>query len=315
MNNMLRYILFFVFLTTPLFAMASVSSAGIPKDLMWFSKNPFYAGDNITVYTVVYNSTPYEFSGTMELRDETQVIGKQKFHVGPSGASEIVAIPWMVGLGDHNLSMVATNGIFTLSGKTVSNSEVTHVQSGQVELFTELPPAKVATVSADPLATSSSATASSSMISSLGVAVADHIPAPIVSTAVPVFGYLEQFRVAQASSALAIIHGAESNIISAGGDENALTATSSKTHLDKWGGVIDASTTAAALAKKRSDMKGWDLLLHGTSGADLVRTPWQYVKLFFSLIFSFIIDHAILFYVVLLLLIYKIVRILLGFFL
>lgn len=316
MNILLRFILIFLFLLTPMFAMAEGSSAGIPKDLMWFSKDSFYAGDTINVYTVVYNSTPYQFAGTMELHDGNRILGKQEFIVGPFGTSAVVAIPWRVTLGSHDLSMFVTNGTFMFDGKPASYAGVTNVQSGQVELFAETPPSSMKSVPSVTSTVSPSAiSASSSLISSIAVQVAERIPEPIVSTAVPVFGQLEQFRITQAASVARVIHAAEEAIIGAAGPEPKNVATSTGTHLDQWGGVVDDRANGTSTVKTRSQMKGWDLILHGTSGADIVHTPFQYVKLFFSLIFSFIINHAFIFYMVLLVLIYKIIRIVLGIFL
>lgn len=312
MNILFRFILVFAFVFTPAYVMADGGSAGIPKDLMWFSKNPFYAGETINVYTIIYNSTPYQFAGVVELRDGNEVLGRRDFIVGPSGASDVVEIPWQVSLGEHNLGMYVTSGIFTFAGKTVSDAVLTHAQSGSVEIFAERPPAVAAKL---PVTASSGApAASSSLVSSIGIKVTEHLPSPIVSNAVPVLGYLEKFRVSQAASAASVIHGAEDAIIAAEGTSTEKISTSTTPYLDKWGGVIDPLTEGTSTVKTRSQMKGWDLILHGTSGADIVRTPFQYVKLFFTLIFSFITAHALLFYVILFLLIYKIIRIVLGIF-
>ncbi len=310
MNTLSRFILVLLLILSPAFALAQSASAGIPKDLIWFSKSPFYAGETVYVYTVVYNSTPYQFAGTMELRDGLRAIGKQEFSIGPSGASEVVGIPWKVTSGNHDLSMFVMSGTFSLDGKVVSHGGVTYVQSNQIELFTEAPPVSAAS----PTTTPSGSSATSSLISSIGVKVVDKIPAPIVSTAVPVFGHLEQFRINQALSAAKIIHNAEESIVRAMGTSTEVVASSTGTHLDKWGGVIDDRLTASSTIKTPKEMKGWDLILHGTSGSDLVHTPIQYVKLFFTLIFSFIINHAVLFYVLLILLIYKTLRVILGLF-
>lgn len=314
MNILLRFIFVFVFLSTPLFVMAE--EAGIPKDLMWFSKSSLYAGDAVVVYTVIYNSTPYQFTGTLELRDNNRVLGKKDFIIGPSGASEIVGIPWRVTLGSHDLTMFVTNGTFTFSGKAIANTGVAHIQSHQVEVFAEMPPAiPVASVSTTTGTVShNGTTASSSLIFSLATEVVEHLPEPIVDNTVPVFGQLEQFRIAQAAGAARVIHAAEEAIIGSVGTSTKNVATSTDTRLDKWGGVVDERTNGTSTVKTRSQMKGWDLILHGTSGVDIVRTPFQYVKLFFTLIFSFIINHAFIFYIVLALLIYKIIRIVLGIF-
>lgn len=315
MNIFFRSIFVFIFFLTPIFAIAEVTSAGIPKDLIWFSKSSLYAGDTVNVYTVVYNSTPYQLAGTMELRDSRRVLGKQEFTVGPSGASEVVVIPWKVTSGNHNLRMFVTNGVFTFNGKTIANVGVTHVQSGQIELFTELPSVADPQVSVAPImASSGGKSASSSLISSIDVQVVEHVPQAIISTAVPVLGHLEQFRITQAASVSGVIHDAENAINAAARTEAGVMSTSIASRLDKWGGVISPETNGTATPRTKSQIKGWDLLIHGASDTDIVRTPLQYVKLFFALILSFIISHAIVFYIVLLLLIYKTVRILLGIF-
>lgn len=316
MNILSHCILVLMFFLAPVPLLAQeVSSAGIPKDLIWFSKSPFYAGDTVNVYTIVYNSTPYQFTGIMELHDGNRVLGKQGFIVGPFGTSATVAIPWRVTVGNHDLSMTVANGVFTFDGKVVSHVGTIDVQSGKVELFTEMPPATVMSVSSTTTQMSSNQTsASTSIISSIAFPITERIPEPIVSAAIPVLGHLEQFRVAQANRAARAIQSYEEAIVGAVGTRAEDTSTSTGIRLDKWGGVVDDRINGTSTVKTRAQMKGWDLILHGTSGADIVRTPFQYLKLFFTLIFSFIINHVFIFYLVLLLLVYKIIRLVLGIF-
>ena len=293
-------ILSLVFL--PLFASALNVSAGIPKDLVWFSKDPFFAGDTIVVYTIVYNSTNYELRGVMELQDASApVIGKKDFDVGAGGRSVILSFPWRVTPGGHALRAVVTKGSFTLDGKVITNVDANFTTTAPIERFAEVAPPAAPDHSlqtATAVATTKNSDTSSGP-SGLASQFAEHLPAPVVSVAVPVLGSIEQFRVSEALRARETVNEAERSIVA--------SSTPAGQHAKEG----ESASTSPAI---RGSASGWNLLLHGASNADILKTPFQYVKLFFALIFSFLTTNIYAFYILLLLIIYKSVRLLVGIF-
>ena len=87
---------------------AATLPAGIPERSLWFSKDPFFAGESITVHTLIYNSTAYRLDGTLTLYDGTTTIAKKDFSIEGGGASSVVSFPWLVQGGNHALSASIT---------------------------------------------------------------------------------------------------------------------------------------------------------------------------------------------------------------
>lgn len=108
---MLRTLIFsivFLFLS-PLGAFATTTpliSAGIPKSQLWFSQDPFFAGEEITIYSLLYNSSPNEFVGTLALYDGKIPVGKKEFSITGNGGYSVLGFSWRATEGSHNFYAV-----------------------------------------------------------------------------------------------------------------------------------------------------------------------------------------------------------------
>lgn len=324
--------LFVVVTPAPLFA--ATAPAGVPRDALWFSKEPFFVGETITIFTVVYNSTDYRLSGTMELRDGTTTISTKEFIVETLGASQIVSFPWTVTPGSHLFSAVITQDELRKEGGILRNDALAETKASSAKRFADsdtdhdgvgniidtdddgdglsdieekksktdvlnfdtdgdgIPDGK----DARPLikekievATTSIATAvlpKSDPVSFVEEKIKSTLPEPIISRAVPILGSIEDFRTKQASGADERVNGLIEKI-------QTTTGTSSP-HINTDG--------------------GWPILGGGVASGDIAKSPFAYVKLFFALVLHFVTSSPYVFYILILLVIFKLVRFLFRFF-
>ncbi|MBP9711421.1 MAG: hypothetical protein KBD55_00070 [Candidatus Pacebacteria bacterium] len=97
------------------FILAQESGAGFVPGNIWYSKDPFDAGDKIKIYTMLFNPDIREFSGTVIFFDKSLFLGKKDFVLKPKDATEI-SIDWTVVAGSHKIYAKIENAKFALGG-------------------------------------------------------------------------------------------------------------------------------------------------------------------------------------------------------
>jgi hypothetical protein len=319
-------LLFVVFFPAPLFA--ATAPAGVPKDALWFSKDPFFVGETITVFTVVYNSTSYRLSGTMELRDGTTTISKKDFIVDTLGASQIVSFPLTVTAGNHLFTVAITQNELRKEGGTLSTDLLAETKTTGAKRYADLDTdtdgigniidtdddgdgltdAEEKKLKTDPLdpdtdgdllpdgkdphplikdktdiATTSLPSFSipkSDPVSFVEEKIKTTLPEPIVSKAVPILGSIEDFRTRQAGDADERVSGLIATI---------------------------KGTTSTPLLETHTGAR-WLTLGQGVTHGDVAKSPFAYAKLFFVLVWHFVTSSVYVFYVLILLIIFKLIR-------
>ena len=251
---------------------AASVSAGVPTELIWFSKDPFVESDQITIFAPLYNRSTYRFQGTLTLRDGDVTLGVRQF-VLAAGSSEIFAFPWLVTRGEHSFSVLISGGEFVSVGKNTVDLPIAEGTAQAVKRFVESKPIPLASSSAPETATPSQ-----------GANVTDYlstkIPDALRDDALPVVGRIEDFRLNQATRAEAVATG-----IIAG-----LPVSQ------------DASTDSSA----------WGVWRAGVVSGEIIHTPWEYVKLFFVLCYQFLTGNIYVFYIFCSYVIYLLVRLILS---
>ncbi len=278
----------------PFAASALSIPAGILKDQIWFSKDPFFAGDTITIFTFVFNSSDYRLSGTMVLTDGTTTIDKKTFTVLPSGGSQVVSFPWTVTRGQHNFSAkISENQLDKVTGGVV-NTPISTIQTVSVKRFVDLDTNHDGTpdrkelhtlIKAAPLLPPTQAPIlPANPIKTLEQSISDNAPLPVSSTAIPVIGFMEEIRVSQAKSANRSVLKAALNL-------------ASDAALQEGIGVATPISTSA-----------WGVFTHGITSGEVAKSPLDHVKLFLALIWQLFTTNMYAFYALLLLVIYKAIR-------
>ncbi|MEK7143280.1 MAG: hypothetical protein AAB756_00445 [Patescibacteria group bacterium] len=98
----LLFILFF-FGSPVTQAEEKIGNAGFTPGNIWYSKDPFFAGDVVIVHTMVFNSGLDEISGTVEFYDAVTLLGKIPFNISPGGGFKNVTMEWKVNEGYHKI--------------------------------------------------------------------------------------------------------------------------------------------------------------------------------------------------------------------
>ncbi|MBI5470114.1 hypothetical protein HY968_02215 [Candidatus Kaiserbacteria bacterium] len=89
-----------VLLAIPFTTSAEILSAGFPPHSLWLSKTNASAGENIRIYTVVYDSGTAAISGTVSFFVDDAVLAQQQFKLA-SGDSSIISADWTAKEGAH----------------------------------------------------------------------------------------------------------------------------------------------------------------------------------------------------------------------
>lgn len=289
-----RYLIITVLLM-PVLASAAVNSVGIPTGGIWFSKEPFFVGDQITVNTLVFNATPNVIRGSLELLDGPTIL-QQKDVALDSGDSKVISFPVQVTRGKHAYHIRVAGGDFTGEGGTPIVVRTTGDYVAQtVELKREavVNPA-LATTPVEPKSTSSVGIATTSAITSKDAqGVADAIekvlPAkvvePVVNFAVPIIGATESFRVDQANANTKRIDGTIGDLARQIGVAKVLGASTEATS--------SAKAASQAVPEKTS---AWAIFGKGITSNNFIQSPFGYIKLFFFLLYHAVVSAAWLFY-------------------
>lgn len=93
------------------FCASAQSLAGIPSGGIWFSKDPFFAGEQITVNTVVFNATENEIRGTLEFLDGDALIEKKEITLAAS-ENRVIGFTLLVTEGKHAFRVRVAGGDF-----------------------------------------------------------------------------------------------------------------------------------------------------------------------------------------------------------
>ena len=111
-------IISFIFLSHPLFLFAqTVSNVGLVEHTIWYSQDPFFEGDTIKIYTLLYNSGVSSVSGTVEFYDNETLLGKKDIII-LAQAPKDVSVSWVVTAGNHSISAKFLNPTVVVGGKS-----------------------------------------------------------------------------------------------------------------------------------------------------------------------------------------------------
>lgn len=93
---------------------AQDSNAGFVPENIWFSKDPFEEGDKVKIYTVIFNPDIRELSGSVVFFDNNVFLGKKDF-VAPAKSVKDISLDWTATIGNHNIFGKIENAKFLVS--------------------------------------------------------------------------------------------------------------------------------------------------------------------------------------------------------
>lgn len=105
MKTFFTILLFFVATAMPAYAVdAPIKNAGFVPSNIWYSRDPFFSGDKIRIYTVIFNGSSEDLVGTVEFLDNEILIGKTTFSLANGGRVSDVWVDWVAKDGKHTIT-------------------------------------------------------------------------------------------------------------------------------------------------------------------------------------------------------------------
>ncbi len=111
----------FLLIFLPLSVIAQTSQddfeIGIIPGNIWYSPFKFFAGDKVKIYTAVFNNSGYDISGTVVFFDNNQEIGQKDFFLAAKENIGAISINWIAQEGERNISVKLINLNKIIDGK------------------------------------------------------------------------------------------------------------------------------------------------------------------------------------------------------
>lgn len=227
-------------------SMAFAAEFGFPTPSVWVSKESLIAGETVSVYTVLVNTSDATFSGMLEFQDNGTVIGSAPFTITPPERSKTVMIDWIATAGDHAITAhIIEARLVTPAGSTVVAPTATRTET---RTLTVAIPAPVVVASAT----------ASTTAERLGSTVDQYVPEPVKEAAVPVVAALEQVRAGGADMVTKLSEENRERI-------NELRGRPAATSRSAVLGVASSTASTTTVASKKSSLP------------PRIETPFRYV--------------------------------------
>jgi len=274
-------------LFTPFYITFAQTSAGFIPGNIWYSKDPFVEGDNIKIYTLIYNPDARQFSGTVFFFDKTTFLGSKDFSVEGKGLKD-VSVDWKVTAGDHlifgqiqNAKFLESNGI---------SEKVTLVEIKTSESNRNVPK----TLTADTSNTSQGAStdSNSNVISNAGNLISQNTPS-IVSDTISNISKV-------ATSTISGVENIRNNIgTTTEKQKEKISAEIKNLNSDKISATTKTKKTDSIKTTTPSDTK---------TEQSTIEKPFKYTQLFALSLFSVIFNNKYIFYGLIVLIIFLLAR-------
>lgn len=264
---------------------APSDNVGFASANIRYSKDPFMEGDKIKIYTLVINPDSREFSGTVIFFDNTVLLGTKNFIVPANGVKDIY-IDWTTTAGDHTIFGKIENAKFLISK---GNYEYVYLTGNETEESNRT----VQKTIIQNTGSSTNSTATDSGIGSIqnikniiAEKTPDFIAKPITNTANAIDGFRESIAIASDKKKV-----------------------ETKTEIDN----LDIINTTPDI-KDLNNLKNSTNTKSTINSSDNVNTksrvfkPLKYLELFFLTLSSAIFNNKLIFYGLLAVLLFLLIR-------
>ena len=104
-----------LFFTLPIQpALAQSSNAGFVPANIWYSQDPFEEGDEVKIYTVIFNPDSRQLSGSVIFFDNSVFLGKKDFTAEAKSVKDVY-LDWTATAGEHSIFGKIENAKFLIS--------------------------------------------------------------------------------------------------------------------------------------------------------------------------------------------------------
>ena len=255
---------------------ATPTNAGFVPANIWYSKDPFVEDDSIKIYTLIFNPDSRELSGSVLFFDNDVLLGKKSF-TAPGNNVAQVNISWVATVGQHLIYAKIENTKFLISAGKYTDVYLDNNESDKSSRTVSkkvLPTPAAVTTTPVTTETASDTTATGDPFASITNTIADKTPSSVSKVVLGTATGLEAIRA------------------------NADAQLSSKK--DEVQGQLNTLNNASLTTSKEKQKDA-------TVG-DKIQKPLKYVELFFLKLFSFIVGYRIVFYSLLALFVFFLLR-------
>jgi len=199
----MRYFLLtiFILLAGPVFsAEPAIPNAGFVQSNIWYSKDVFYAGEKVRIYTVIFNGSAYDLSGSVEFLDNGTLVGKADFALASGGRVRDLWVDWKATEGSHTINARFVNVVSDgPNGKQAVSLGVS--EAGKSERVVELDPvSKSALAKIEEAKAEEARRRTNAKVENAISTVSGAIPEPIKESVSSGKNFLEEFRISEALS-------------------------------------------------------------------------------------------------------------------
>lgn len=98
-----------------------IKNTGFPNQNLWLSHEPVLEGEEVSINTIVVNNNEGTFSGTVEYYDGIKLVGRTPFTITDAQKIKVISFIWKAIAGDYRISAKITDPKIKLSnGNTAS---------------------------------------------------------------------------------------------------------------------------------------------------------------------------------------------------
>lgn len=275
--------LFFIFsFASPVWGATetAVKNAGLVPANIWYSKDPFFTGDKVRIYTALFNGSTYDLGGSMEFLDNGVSLGSTSFAVSGGGHVREVWVDWQAVAGSHLITarIVEAHSVGADGKKTPITLE--NIETGKSERTVDLDPVAKAAQAAEE-AKKTEATREAIVAKAENAAkVVSEVTLPVRESTVSGVNVLDSFR--------------------ASAESQFRQAKDNKAQEIK---VIKAYEAAAATSTSKQNVQGaTDRMLN------VAEKPFAYVLFALYTVLQYIFEWKVIFYGIILYTVYRLIK-------
>lgn len=179
----------------------TLKNVGFLPSNIWYSKDPFFAGDKIRVYTVIFNGSDSDLEGQVEFYDNNVSIGKTDFSLAGGGRIRDIWINWTATNGNHTISAKIVNPKISAPGEEPRSIIIANAETGTNERVIDFDINKNGVADSKEIVKNAIATGESVILNKVGEItnkVTEILPIkPAIETAKEKVSVVDEFREAQ----------------------------------------------------------------------------------------------------------------------
>lgn len=114
-----------------------LENAGFAPSAIWYSKEPFFTGDHVRIYSMLYNSTDKDLSGKAVFSDNGASVGTVSFSIA-NGRAQDIWVDWTAVSGNHTITAEIIDAVVSSPGGAAVHISLKNRASGGNERFVEM---------------------------------------------------------------------------------------------------------------------------------------------------------------------------------